>query len=832
MFSMQSRIVKILMIILFLGVGTVYGVNLVDNGVLTSDQSLSPDNWEMTGGPAEYQRTGGPEGKAVITVRPTKLFKLEQLGITLIKGEKYRISAMIRTADFSCKSGRLVVHCFAWTQEAGIKKFPANSPWHKVEAEFVAFDSKYGNYDRYDYTAVLYLTDTQGEISVADIRLEPLTTKAEQLSSSPLGKLTGRSLVPLEPCLAALPFGQKEITLFWGYPTTEKTLCEVVIDGVKQDPVRVQSRYVKIPLRGLCTGKHSLQAKILSGTDGTVEGECGFSFGFGPELPEAVGARQFNNLVTELVNRPVAGGKENISFVNPRDGWIFFGVETPGRCELTLEGEKAPLVSKQSSRKESMRRLKAGVYRLSLDSDEASGRWVVRAIPGLFKYPACADSSFSGNGTYDWEFHKKYVLGACNILNGSIIPVKHLPEAASMGIEWFSSFSISHYIGSMNGQELAEKIEKWTGFTKNFYQGVTMDELFFYHSAKELINYSEMLHKLRNPENRYIYTWFVGSPSIPGAHHEFISASMNASDGCGIMLFEAYCQSQATEKDARALAENKILTVVRQMKAFMPGAVTKMGVILGNFTFIPYSLDHRSDVDYKYFLDLQMNILANHPECRGLAVVGYWSYRHADEEMVRWSFRLLRHYAVEGKTSMLSEQYGYKYLPGLIQNSGFTEGLKHWNAEGDVRASSHPSFGNKNMGLWMASSGLGDHFAVFKRGEKNNSLTQKVSGLIPGKLYSLQFTTADLADVKAERVNPRELALTVELKNGKILPEKNYLYVDRRNSDAKTRCGRINMRKIVFRATDSTDEIRFSDHGAPGEELILSFVQMKPYFED
>ena len=823
----KKEIAKLLLLLWSINATTLHAVNLVDNGVLSSDQNTGPDNWIMSGSDMKYQRSGGPDGKAMISVYPTKLFKLRQSGITLVKGEKYCISAMIRTTDFSCKSSRLVVHDYGWFQEAGIMTFPENSEWHSVKSAFTAFSSRSGCYD-----VVFYLADTRGEISIADIRLEALTDRGEELSSSPLGKLTGRALVPLESCLAALPFGQKEITLFWGYPTTENTRCEVVIDGVKQEPVRVWNRHVKIPLSGPYTGKHRLEAKIVSAPNGTTEGECAFSFGFAPELPKAVGARQCNSLVTELVNRPVTGGTENISFVNPRDGWIFFRVETPGKCELTLAGEKVPLISRQGSRKEAMRRLKAGVCRLNLNPDEASGRLIVRAIPGLFKYPACSDSSASGNGCYDWAFHEKYVFGACNILNGPDIPVNHRAEAAGMGIEWFSNFGVSHYIGSMNGQELAEKIEHSPGLMNKTYQGITMDELFFYRSAGELIKYSEALHKLRNPENKFIYTWFVGSPSIPGLHHEFISASMNVSGGRGVMLFEAYCQSQATEKDARAFAENKILTVVRQMNAFMPGAVSKMGVILGNFTLMPYSLDHHSDVDYKYFLDLQMNLLANHPECRGLAVVGYWSFRHADEEMMRWSFRLLRHYAVEGKTSMLSEQYGYKYLPGLLRNGDFTEGLKYWNAEGDVRVSSHPSFGNRNMGLWMAGSGLGDDFAVFKRGKTPNSLSQTISGLIPGKLYSLQFAVADLSDVKSDRVDPREFALSVGLKNGKILPEKSYLHVDNRRANARTRFGRINVRKIVFRATDPTEEIKFSDHGAPGEELLLDFVQLKPYFEN
>jgi hypothetical protein len=824
--------VQILLLLLSLNAVTLYGVNLVDNGVLSSDQSLEPDNWLMSTNAVWYQRTGGPDGKAMITVRPTSLFKLNQTGITLVKGERYRISAMIRTKNFSCRNGRLVVHDYGWYHDAGVLNFPADSPWCRVEAEFVAFESQSCRYD-----VIFYLADTKGEISIADITLEPLTAKAAESSFSPMGNLKGRYLIPQEPCLNALPAGQQEMTLFWGYPVKADTRCEITIDDHPCPPAKIENYQVKVPLRGLSAGQHRLQARVVPEEAGVETRVCDVAFGFAPVLPEAVGARACNSLVTELVNQPVGSGANDISFVNPRDGWLFFAVETPGVCELTLEGEKTPLIAADSPRRETMRRLKAGTHRLRVGPGAVSGRLIVRAIPGLFKYPACTSASASPGGELDWNFHKKYVLDACNILNGPSIPPEHRAEAAATGVEWFANIGVSKYVDSMDGKALAEKIGNGAAFTNPSYSGTTMDELFFYRSAESLIHYSDALRNIRNPADKHIYTWFVGSPSIPGLHNYFISTAMNVSGGRGVMLFEAYCASQATETDARSFVENKILTVIRQMNKFMPGATPKLGIILGNFTLMPYSLDHHPDVDYKYFLDLQMNIIANHPECRGLAVVGYWSFMYSDEEMARWSFRLLRHYAIEGKTAMLSEQYGYKYLPGLLRNCDFSHDLKYWNAEGNIRVASHPSFGTKNMGLWMAATGLGDDFAVFKRGEKANTLSQTATGLIPNRLYSLQFAVANLADVKADRVNPRKLELKVDLDKAAIIPEKSYIHVDNRKateSGAKinNNFGRINLHRVVFRATSPTQEIKFSDYGAPGEELLLNFVQLKPYFEN
>lgn len=120
-----------------------------------------------------------------------------------------------------------------------------------------------------------------------------------------------------------------------------------------------------------------------------------------------------------------------------------------------------------------------------------------------------------------------------------------------------------------------------------------------------------------------------------------------------------------------------------------PEAEKGTDIILGAFTKPGYmTLNSISEVDYKCALDIQMNVLANHPEFSQLGGVGYWGFSYADEEMIRWGYALLRHYAIEGNTEPLSKKYGFTYRLPFLKNCDFESGLEHWNTKGAVSSDS------------------------------------------------------------------------------------------------------------------------------------------------
>ena len=305
------------------------------------------------------------------------------------------------------------------------------------------------------------------------------------------------------------------------------------------------------------------------------------------------------------------------------------------------------------------------------------------------------------------------------------------------------------------------------------------------------MDYTEAVRLLKNPENRLVYTWIVGKPALPGIHTDFISASLNASKGRGRLLFGSTAQPP-NEQDATAYLNDRLIDTMKRLEEYYPNAGAGTGIILGNFNQIPIiSLDVNPEVDYKYYLDMQLHLVATHPAFKDLATTGYWGSYYDDEELYRWSMRLLRHYCVEGNKEMLSKRYGYRYSPGHLSNCDFTDGLKGWTAEpaAAIRAGSFTGYGKGSQGRWGAKAGTGDTFCVFKRGaERPSTLTQTATGLTRASLH-LQFVTADYKDMVARKVAQATPLSAVLGAGAELIPEKSYVFVDRRNTGRRRTMG-------------------------------------------
>ncbi len=319
-----------------------------------------------------------------------------------------------------------------------------------------------------------------------------------------------------------------------------------------------------------------------------------------------------------------------------------------------------------------------------------------------------------------------------------------------------------------------------------------------------------------------------------------MSTCLNASRGRGRLLFEAYCHPQENEEAAAAYLDSMIGETMRRFNAFFPNAAAGTGIIFGNLNQIPIiSLEHDPAVDFKVFLDMQVNLIANSPDFKDLATTGYWGTYYGDEELVRWSFKLMRHYAVEGHKEMLSDRYGFKYHPGFLVNGDFADGLSGWTAspatEGSVRTEIVAGYGKNSQGRWGAGT-AGDTVCVMSRSaDKPNRISQVAENLEVGRAYCLQFVTADLKDVVGKKYNPRRYGIDVELDGVEILGDKSFVHIDRRNSGRykdNNNVAKINLHRIVFRAKSPTQVVAFDDAQAvPGEELIVNFIQLKPYLE-
>ena len=822
------------------------GENILVNGTFESLGQTFPSFWDKGGNNVSANPTGGPEKTgAVIFSNPDGQKGVSstcrQYDPKLAAGETYKMSADVKTAGFKSAHYGVIVIDNGWYKEYGLKSFPENTDgWQHLEQTFTLGESKNGVYG-----VAIFAIDYVGEVQFARVKLEALSDGALAGSSpSPLAVEQGRPrLVAWEPLLNAIPLDKPRIT-FRFFGKTERALteydCVGTIDGQTVRKQRLAPERNVVDLSGLAAGDHTLDVAIVERATGnrafsithviTLKG-----------LPEVDVSthRRLNNLVVEVLAKPLQAteASQQFEFSTARDGWVFIKVETAAEApplSVRLDNRDTVMTA-ATARHEAFRELPMGQHALVVRGAASGGKIVVRSIAEVFNYPACASSQVPQNGKYDWDFHVKHVFPAVTTLNGGSVPEEHRADVRRMGLKWLANVGTT---SPKDAADLVKRMSECSGMTEPWYDGFTADEQFF--GTPALLTYTEALRLLPNPENRLIYTWIVGKPGMPGLHNDFISASLNASRGRGRLLFEIYCHSRPSEEDAAKYLNDRLVDTMARLGEYFPNAAAGTGMLLGNFNQIPIiSLDVNPEVDYKYYLDMQLHLIATHPQLQGLGMTGYWGSYYDDEELYRWSMRLLRHYCVEGHTEMLSQAYGYRYAPGHLSNCDFAEGLKGWTSEpaGAVRADKFAGYGSGSQRRWGAGGGAGDTFSVFKRGAAGPStLTQTATGLTPGKVYTLQFVTADYQDMVARKVDPKQHRLAAVLGAGaELIPEKSYVFVDRRNSGNKANDGlvRVNLHHVRFRATAPSFTVTFTDAAAePGTETALNYIMLKPYFEE
>jgi hypothetical protein len=300
-----------------------------------------------------------------------------------------------------------------------------------------------------------------------------------------------------------------------------------------------------------------------------------------------------------------------------------------------------------------------------------------------------------------------------------------------------------------------------------------------------------------------------------------------------------YCRTNGeTEEEARAHLKRYVADALDRYRERHPLSVASAGAIFGNFNQMPIlSLVHNPAIDYKYYLDMQLNLAANDPSCRDLGAVGYWGCNYADDEMKRWSFALMRHYVVEGHTNMLSSTCGFRYRPEHLEDGDFSGGFASWRTSGKVRADSYPEFARRSQCRWGGNGGVGDTFAVLTREEgAPATVGQTAKGLVQGRAYCLQFSTFDVKDVKANRIAPRRFGIDVKLGAGaEVRKDLSWVHVDERTKgryDFNDNVARVNLHHVVFTARAAETEIVFNNAAAEvGEELGINAVSLNPYFE-
>jgi hypothetical protein len=329
---------------------------------------------------------------------------------------------------------------------------------------------------------------------------------------------------------------------------------------------------------------------------------------------------------------------------------------------------------------------------------------------------------------------------------------------------------------------------------------------------------------------------------------------------CGYRLAPEWYQVEGWSRPGRIIAKTEDLqaelgpawemTSRESFEKASPGAATNRIVVVsllsepGNETG-----DLFARYDFNVFLDCQLQFLATDPAFFGIrGLQGYLS-SYCGEEQLRLFAKLVRHYAIEGRTErMLSDPYVLAHL----ENPDFENGTAGWTIEPAISAPGRQSIAAKTArGLgtlqakYHAPPGAGDAAIWTKRsGEKPNVISQQIRDLTPGRLYSLRLITGDYRELLNGKSVRRKHAVSIKVDNVELLADKCFQAMignghwyafgpfDRNNQYW------MNYHQLVFRAKERTARLHLCDWASeesPGgpsdEELIWNFVQVQPYFE-
>ena len=368
--------------------------------------------------------------------------------------------------------------------------------------------------------------------------------------------------------------------------------------------------------------------------------------------------------------------------------------------------------------------------------------------------------------------------------------------------------------------------------------------------------YESAMEKLRPTLNEQ------GDRDLALNHLRFASCAMRAGQydeareslvtACGGHLLHArYIATQRDEAAARAVMDTRLASLMGSSRRAMPGAEATASIVIGYLSGFPESLDLYPDADFRVHLEMMFRMMATQAEFFGLYGVQTYHNDYADEEIVRWTGRLMRHYCIEGRTDWLTSD---PYRLAHIANPGFTEGLKAWTVsmaeDGSVRSDRLPGFvefrGNISYESDIVSAGIGETLAVMKRSAKApNAISQTVKDLTPGALYSLRFFAADYGDIRNALSEEKKLAVSVEIENTDLLPEKSFVHVGKSTRSYAVgfpdgaKPGWLNYCRLVFRAKGNEGKLTISDWAAPhepagpvGQEILFSFIKIQPCIED
>ena len=580
-------------------------------------------------------------------------------------------------------------------------------------------------------------------------------------------------------------------------------------------------------------------------------------------------AKVLNNFVSELYSAKQLriANSTKIKFTNPREGWVYIkSIRSSAPITITLDAQQTKILdlTLRKSSNETMRFLTEGKHFITIHTTDNAilENLVIRTMPEivLCEYQTRPDGGYRKR---IWN-GMQTLLKVCNVTMESFVragKTDHYKEIISseelkriktwraagrksivqIPIPGFTTKSIPH----------KQTYNYWTnsiGMTT--FDGISIDE-FGNETPKELTFCNEAVKRInaeRKFDSKRLYAYCCPAWDT---HKQSIEFRKSLIAGNHFYAPELYLREQKTLNEAK----KNIIFMFRYLEEWektYPGSISNMLVTLCCTTLGEqgyYRQDTFANVDFKVYYDLQMNYMANAPSFFNVGGITSWVIRYSNTETILWLAALYKHYCIDGKKNLLSEEYGYVYELPYIKNPDFTSGLKFW----DISPARENSIKMQQLPGWGFARGAcnkkpdGDDFVVLDiDSQKPNCVSQKIKNLIPGKLYSAEMYSADYQDIIAGKRKKKFNSISLKIEGAEII--KNLSYVKKFQSDhniavlfprGKRNNGPcLNYHYVIFKALTHDAKISIIDRPSksvaddvfPQKQVLFNFVQIQPYF--
>jgi hypothetical protein len=591
------------------------------------------------------------------------------------------------------------------------------------------------------------------------------------------------------------------------------------------------------------------------------------------------GEKRKNNLVVELLEvAQITPSGGSFVFKRSHAGYIFVTVNCLGKGTVTIKLDDLPEPLADINRDlDTAQRIEVVKYispgEHTLKTECAGGirleNLVVKAIPELIHCGLGFDPAIKSYGKYDLPFLERDILPNVTTL---IVPHNIQLEPAVID-DWHRQGKRFVAAVGINSQAKTaeDHYDHWTSFMKEmpFLDGIIIDEFIVNNPIREWLPvvtperqkrfdeerarypiYEEAFRKIHADEryrDKLVYAYVGGSgkklnQEVIGP--TFVRSILDCNYRIGL---ERYIFEVSSEQKSHEVLQ-LFVDGIADWVAKEPLVREHLVLTFGLFSMPPGGINKQPNVDYHVWMDRQMNIAANHPMLTGMYGLNWWTSLQADEETVRFVGKLYRHYAIDGKSALLTKD---PLFLTHIQNADFENQSEGWTLhaaeEGSIQTKSFPRYGRiegRYMGLGRPADPehIGDTFLWMKRSPKGpNTFSQPVKGLEPGRLYSLKMFSCDYQDLVNPQKKTKQQAQpfigNVVIEGVEPDTTRSFQEVYASTPEPPIPVW-ITYHWIVFRAKSPIAKITVSDWGPQqnstelfGQEQTFNFLELQPYHE-